>query len=469
MHMSRLRNATQQRGTAAHILDERVSPVDRIPNEILGEIFTFCLPDTYVTPSPQSAPLLLLQICRVWRAVSLSTPALWSSISVNATPRYMSDEYCDGIEAWLKRSGACPLHFSLSDAPGVPDTRMLNRALSLFLEHISRWHDVRLRVFAPYDSAALAPLPDSGTPSLERINIAMYSDVPRAWFAPIFAHSENLRQLSWTPAPAFDLLTVGVPWEQLTHLTLNHTISFDECVAILRQSPNLVACRIDVHTYGQHATSTSTTTSPSSSSSSLPISLARLAALELGIHSDRPDILLSQLTLPAARNVVLRQCVQWPQAQFTALLLRSRCALQRLVLSLVNITEDDLLECLRSTSASLEVLNVGEQADACVTDRTLRLLTHTHTHTRGHTRGNTRGRCLAPGLQRIRFYRCMRATDGVLADMVASRWSAHPGRLGHVACLVLLLVHMPAGEEHGADVERLQALQAQGLRMRYLH
>ncbi|KII85672.1 hypothetical protein PLICRDRAFT_116328, partial [Plicaturopsis crispa FD-325 SS-3] len=54
-----------------------VSPCRRLPAELLSEIFSFCLPAAKVVPQPDKAPLLLTRVCRKWRAIALSTPALW--------------------------------------------------------------------------------------------------------------------------------------------------------------------------------------------------------------------------------------------------------------------------------------------------------------------------------------------------------------------------------------------------------
>ncbi|KII92014.1 hypothetical protein PLICRDRAFT_104006, partial [Plicaturopsis crispa FD-325 SS-3] len=52
-----------------------------LPPELLSEIFVHCLPED-TTPNVRRAPLLLGRVCRRWRAISLSTPQLWSSISI---------------------------------------------------------------------------------------------------------------------------------------------------------------------------------------------------------------------------------------------------------------------------------------------------------------------------------------------------------------------------------------------------
>ncbi|KAF8152014.1 hypothetical protein K438DRAFT_1433339, partial [Mycena galopus ATCC 62051] len=56
----------------------RVYPVLTLPNEVISMIFVHCLPaHGRVRPSPRRAPLLLAQICTLWREIALSTGQLW--------------------------------------------------------------------------------------------------------------------------------------------------------------------------------------------------------------------------------------------------------------------------------------------------------------------------------------------------------------------------------------------------------
>ncbi|KAJ7706698.1 hypothetical protein B0H17DRAFT_910311, partial [Mycena rosella] len=62
-----------------------ISPLRRLPPEILGEIFSFAVHAAYYFgdisevsgPISQQAPWVLTRVCRRWAAVALATPALW--------------------------------------------------------------------------------------------------------------------------------------------------------------------------------------------------------------------------------------------------------------------------------------------------------------------------------------------------------------------------------------------------------
>ncbi|KZP14985.1 hypothetical protein FIBSPDRAFT_751003, partial [Athelia psychrophila] len=53
-----------------------VSPLRRLPAEILSQIFIQALP-AHSNMSPHDAPLLLERVCKRWKDITRSTPTLW--------------------------------------------------------------------------------------------------------------------------------------------------------------------------------------------------------------------------------------------------------------------------------------------------------------------------------------------------------------------------------------------------------
>lgn len=95
-----------------------LSPVRRLPEETLSEIFIHCLPeDHYAVRDLSEAPLLLTAISRQWRQTAIGTPALWKSLHI-FLPWGISTQCAEkrtiGSSLWLKRSGSLPLYISLS-------------------------------------------------------------------------------------------------------------------------------------------------------------------------------------------------------------------------------------------------------------------------------------------------------------------------------------------------------------------
>ncbi|KAJ7649066.1 hypothetical protein DFH06DRAFT_996807, partial [Mycena polygramma] len=68
-----------------------LSPIRRVPPEILGEIFSFIVHATFYFNdinrvkllASRHAPWLLARVCRHWSAVALATPSLWSMVSLD--------------------------------------------------------------------------------------------------------------------------------------------------------------------------------------------------------------------------------------------------------------------------------------------------------------------------------------------------------------------------------------------------
>ncbi|KAF8198821.1 hypothetical protein K438DRAFT_1583999, partial [Mycena galopus ATCC 62051] len=57
-----------------------LSPLRRMPPEILGEIFSWALPPFRSPLNVQDCPWVLTQVSSRWRAVALSRPSLWSMV-----------------------------------------------------------------------------------------------------------------------------------------------------------------------------------------------------------------------------------------------------------------------------------------------------------------------------------------------------------------------------------------------------
>ncbi|TDL21657.1 hypothetical protein BD410DRAFT_286531 [Rickenella mellea] len=107
--------------------------INKLPVKLLVEIFLFCLPThRFPTTSRREAPLLLGRVCRIWCSVSLSTPQLWTQLTIadpdwsrmhhgedsesirSLNNAWNSDAFHRfGIQEWLRRSGNSPFSFRI--------------------------------------------------------------------------------------------------------------------------------------------------------------------------------------------------------------------------------------------------------------------------------------------------------------------------------------------------------------------
>ncbi|PBK90392.1 hypothetical protein ARMGADRAFT_995277, partial [Armillaria gallica] len=80
----------EQTRTVKHITDAKIllSPIRRLPADVLIEIFTACLPEDPDLPDDtdsldtqlQVAPWVLSQVCASWRQTALTWTGLWANI-----------------------------------------------------------------------------------------------------------------------------------------------------------------------------------------------------------------------------------------------------------------------------------------------------------------------------------------------------------------------------------------------------
>ncbi|KAJ7211823.1 hypothetical protein B0H12DRAFT_1195034, partial [Mycena haematopus] len=103
-----------------------VSPIRRLPLDIIQELFVACLPThRNCVMSASEAPVLLgCIVCSSWRTISLSTPRLWASLHVveplpgpsGPAAASFDQKVAQRLEitkTWLGRSGHYPLSISL--------------------------------------------------------------------------------------------------------------------------------------------------------------------------------------------------------------------------------------------------------------------------------------------------------------------------------------------------------------------
>ncbi|KAJ7439487.1 hypothetical protein FB451DRAFT_1059562 [Mycena latifolia] len=318
-------------------LDAYTYPVLTLPNEVVSEIFIHFLP-----PYPKCPPIvgllsptLLCQICRKWRDIALSTPALWRAVTLSIRKKYARKEKLRLLESFLTRSISYPFSFRLhcgfnGRSVGSLALPPVIRAIN---SHCVRWEHLTLYTH-------LGPLRsiDGPFPVLRSLTI-------RIWFEEefevdsavtlAFLHAPLLRQviIQGFDDFYFDIL----PWSQLTVLTVD-AMSPDDCAQILNQALSLVHCNpfLGLFPETQVDYSWSNITLPYLENFMLTFCSPRHAA-----HILRRS-LLDHLTLPALRRLHVMEVLIRPSPLTTleSLITRSRCNLQELFVSNSALSSD---------------------------------------------------------------------------------------------------------------------------------
>lgn len=107
-----------------------LTPIDRLPVELLIDIFVACARDVDGYPL---VPLLLSHVCRTWRDIVLGLPRVWQFLSLNDTRSCASTDYQSLL--WLKHSKLLPLDVRIE----VSNVDLLLPLMVPLFPHIHRW------------------------------------------------------------------------------------------------------------------------------------------------------------------------------------------------------------------------------------------------------------------------------------------------------------------------------------------
>ncbi|KAJ6589333.1 hypothetical protein B0H19DRAFT_1103617 [Mycena capillaripes] len=235
----------KERQSAQARLDAYIYPALKLPNEIVSHIFVGFLPDYPLCPPLFGAlsPISLGHICRKWRAIALSTPMLWRAICFALSRKRTSQELelllpcrLEAFEAWLGRSGSCPLSVELHEDVA---SKALARFVLAILPHLAHTEHLKLSCGVHPSESPLDieySLPLLRHLEFRCLNVAACS-------APVtsFLKAPGLRSVILTSV--FTSSQIALPWHQLTALVLEN-ISSHTSAEILNQTPNLIHCRL---------------------------------------------------------------------------------------------------------------------------------------------------------------------------------------------------------------------------------
>ncbi|KAJ7055781.1 hypothetical protein C8F01DRAFT_1373302 [Mycena amicta] len=130
---------------------ESIPAIERLPPELIGEIFSLTLPHLRGVGAIQipSGPWRLGHICSRWRTVAVGYSALWSDITLFTAANLHLVDICsrEMLEEHLRRSGLAPLHvcFQWSKSASVDLQDLTTSALvSLVIGESRRWETVSI-------------------------------------------------------------------------------------------------------------------------------------------------------------------------------------------------------------------------------------------------------------------------------------------------------------------------------------
>ncbi|KAF7370294.1 F-box domain-containing protein [Mycena sanguinolenta] len=226
--------------------DAILSPLRRMPPELIREIFLWTLPSTSDAlrlgrVDTSQSPWLLTHISSRWRAISLSTSSLWSLVAIDytASVKTTSTYSVRLVETQLQR--AQKLHVMFYGSTGMnsgPQVQMFQ----LLSQHSSRWEQLSVGLtseLAPLLSAVRDRVPSLRILWIQWTNWEEHAGVQSIdcfQTAPCLVDVGLFNIFRFTP--------VLFPFHQLTRYETN--CPFETHRRVLRQTPNLVEAHINI-------------------------------------------------------------------------------------------------------------------------------------------------------------------------------------------------------------------------------
>ncbi|KAJ7615363.1 hypothetical protein FB45DRAFT_1064312 [Roridomyces roridus] len=288
-----------ERQTVHEQLAAVVYPILTLPNEVTAEIFLRYYENC---DDLSCTPLVLTNVCSLWREVAISMSRVWSNYASRrlrpATPTHAS-----AMQLWISRAGKLLLdgRINLAD-PSYPAHA---ETLRLISQHASRWQSLAFSD-VEYDGfhCGLDAVDLPGHfPHLAKISVSSGVTLPKSLDAP------RLVDVALQGAELPEHWETCLPWKQLTNLRISNEL-VRVCVEILEHTPNLQVLEMRCHEDWETTTPTRI--------------LSHLHTLVIGHDYS----IITHLTLPGLRELRLGSDIEDCGPAVKSLLDRSGCSLQ---------------------------------------------------------------------------------------------------------------------------------------------
>ncbi|KAJ7684095.1 hypothetical protein DFH06DRAFT_1312555 [Mycena polygramma] len=221
-----------------------LSPIRRIPSELVCEIFSWTLPHRRNIESDNiddQAPWYLGHICRIWRNRAIGFPLLWRTLCVFHSEDRRHQPLAS-LRTQLTRAASAPLDINfqwLTDE--MDDLADAAPLLDLLIPCSNRWESLRLS----YGEGCSAKLLDLFLPAkgqlaqLKRLEFYIPANSESDWAPDFFFIAPHLCEV-FLITPAFNEYSPALllPWEQIAHYRA--FLPPDQLVDILRAASNMV-------------------------------------------------------------------------------------------------------------------------------------------------------------------------------------------------------------------------------------
>ena len=433
------------------------SPFIRLlPPEIITEIFQFLIPPFTDSESDTAVPLRLGSVCSFWRTVAWANPSLWSSLSIRLNDPTINTQITL-LRQWLCRSGDLPLSIRLVSEDEIQWGARFTPATAIQIvnEYSARWRNLDLRL--PTSCYKYLPPSDASLPLLTSLTLNPMGGQGERRHKLDMSTSARIHNLTLS---CVYLVSVKFQWDQVMHLYLQ-AFYVDECLEVLRQTPQLVSCAL-VNIIG------------GDDGHALPNSPVLLSSLKTLIIENKKDtnisLLLDTISMPNATHLSYsgKNLIHLP---YICGLISRSTSLQTFSLLETVVSNEiifiHLLRALKSVTKFVFTVPCTHAGPTPFGDTILRLCNPTLSPTYGND-------CLLPVLRELEYSGPQGFTWSTFLETLVCRQSlwdeddafqTHPGAISDWRCVQISLAK---GDKQGPDesvLARLLSLRANGMKV----
>ncbi|KAJ7590199.1 hypothetical protein C8J56DRAFT_1163821 [Mycena floridula] len=329
-----------------------LSPIRRVPAEILTEIFLYCvdLDDGYNVLDIEAVPWSLSHACQAWRSVAISTPELWTSMRIISHSENNLPGRISMFEEALLRCRNRLIDMFITDGR---DEAPVDAVRDLALRQSSRWRSIRFSCYTPcleeikghLEMLQVLRLNDPGD---DPDFLDAYDD----WvLGDEFSDAPRLRELD-ARIYGDPLDQLEIPWTQLTKITCHPIQGTETLLQVLEQSPNLVDFTI-ITTPQNHTVPAYHESEPLSEGRIIHDALSSLTTTNVEILRNITCPGLKEVTIPSIDTEIYLEDSN-TALELQKMLKRSKCSLTKL--SLVGCALDETIFQVISSMPELEHL-----------------------------------------------------------------------------------------------------------------
>lgn len=244
-----LQNLIEDRPKLAEVsISERHDPIMLLPPEVVSLVFAWACRLTEDSIEPWfNGPMELSSVCRRWREIARSSPAVWASISIRLPVGPHAPDSPNVLRKWIDLAGQLPLSIRVicrATRKSLTLTYTMHRILQVLSEFSHRWLDVSLEL--PKELMELVCGNRSGHSTIQVLSLKAFpgDDSRRSRDVGCqFAIQKVLPNPKKVFLQSMVMDSVKINWHHLTDFTASR-FRVIECLKLFRQCPLLESCSI---------------------------------------------------------------------------------------------------------------------------------------------------------------------------------------------------------------------------------